>query len=77
MGVTAAQKESCDNAAVICSVVLHIASLVEGIMPVKLPTYDRLMNPLLNAVRALGGSGSIEEIYDKVIELEHFPDDII
>ena len=34
------------------------------------PTFDRLMNPLLKALRALGGSGSIEEIYDKVVELE-------
>jgi hypothetical protein len=36
----------------------------------KMPTFDRLMNPLVQALKALGGSGSIEEIYDKVVELE-------
>jgi restriction system protein len=35
------------------------------------------MNPLLRSLRALGGSGSIEEIYDKVVELEQLPDEII
>ena len=35
------------------------------------------MNPLLRALEALGGSGSIKEIYDKVIELENFDEDII
>lgn len=41
------------------------------------PTFDQLMNPLLRALQALGGSGSIEEIYNKVVELERFPDDVI
>ena len=41
------------------------------------PTFDQLMNPLLRALRALGGSGSVEEIYNKVIELERFPDEVI
>jgi restriction system protein len=43
----------------------------------KLPTYDQLMNPLLRALQALGGSGSVEEIYDKVVELEQFPDEVL
>jgi len=43
----------------------------------KVPTYDQLFNPLLRAMNALGGSGSIEEIYDKVVELEHFPENIV
>ncbi len=43
----------------------------------KLPTFDQLMNPLLRALQALGGSGSIDEIYDKVVELEGFPDEIL
>ncbi len=43
----------------------------------KVPPYDLLFNPLLKAMNALGGSGSIEEIYDKVVELEHFPDDVV
>lgn len=42
----------------------------------KMPTFDALMNPLLNALVALGGSGSIDEIYDKVIEIEQINEDI-
>jgi len=34
------------------------------------------MNPLLNALFALGGSGSIDEIYEKVLELENISEDI-
>ena len=43
----------------------------------KVPSFDELMNPLLRAMQALGGSGSVEEIYDKVVELERFPDDVV
>ena len=46
-------------------------------MEPKLPTFDRLMNPLLRALVALGGSGSVEEIYNKVVELERFSDDVL
>jgi restriction system protein len=35
------------------------------------------MNPLLRALRALGGSGSVEEIYDKVAEIEKLPEDVL
>ena len=38
-----------------------------GIMPV--PTYDGLFNPLLRAMRELGGSASVSEQEDKVAEL--------
>jgi restriction system protein len=41
-----------------------------------MPTFDALMNPLLNALFALGGSGSIDEIYDKVIEIEKISEEI-
>ena len=34
----------------------------------KVPTYDQLMNPTIEALRDLGGSGTIEEIYRKVTE---------
>lgn len=40
------------------------------------PTFDKLMNPLLSTLVALGDSGSIEEIYEKVIELEKFDETI-
>lgn len=43
----------------------------------QLPTFDQLIIPLLKALKTLGGSGSIEEMYDKVVELEKFPDDVI
>jgi restriction system protein len=46
-------------------------------MEKAIPTYDRLMNPLLRAMRALGGSGSIEEIYNKVVEQQKFSDEIL
>jgi restriction system protein len=35
----------------------------------QVPTYDQLMNPTLQALKSLGGSGTIEEIYNKVTEL--------
>jgi len=46
-------------------------------MLTKLPTFDRLMNPLLRSLRTLGGSGSVEEIYDRVVELEKLPEDVL
>lgn len=46
-------------------------------MTAKVPPYDHLFNPLLRAMRSLGGSGSVEEIYDKVIELEKFPEEVV
>ena len=42
-----------------------------------LPTYDELMNPLLEALRKLGGSGSIEEIYAKTVEITGLPEEIL
>lgn len=46
-------------------------------MAVNVPTHDQLMNPLLQALHALGGSGSVKEIYDKVVELEKFPEEML
>src|ERR1035438_4489913 len=43
----------------------------------KVPTLDQLMNPLIAALRDLGGSGSIEEIYEKVIENLKLSDDVL
>ena len=36
---------------------------------IKVPPYDQLMNPTLQALKLLGGSGTIEEIYNKVTEI--------
>jgi len=43
----------------------------------EMPTFDSLMNPLLNALSNLGGSGSIDEIYEKVAELEDIDEEIL
>jgi restriction system protein len=36
---------------------------------VAIPTYDSFMNPALQALKSLGGSGTIEEINNKLIEI--------
>jgi restriction system protein len=43
----------------------------------KVPQYHKLMNPLLHALNELGGSGSIEEIDQKVAEMIHLPEEIL
>jgi restriction system protein len=43
----------------------------------KIPSFDDLMLPLLNALKNLGGSGSVEEIYTKVVEQENFSDAVL
>lgn len=43
----------------------------------KIPTYHELMNPLLQALHELGGSGSIDEISQKVAELSDLPEEIL
>lgn len=43
----------------------------------KVPTFDQLMIPLLQALKILGGSGTIDEIYEKVIELMGLSDEIL
>ena len=43
----------------------------------KLPSFDDLMLPLISALNELGGSGSVEEIYSKVVELTGFTDEIL
>jgi restriction system protein len=42
----------------------------------QMPTFDSLMNPLLDALFALGDSGSIDEIYEKVLGIEKIGEDI-
>ncbi len=42
-----------------------------------IPTFDSLMNPLLKALAELGGSGSIDEIYEKVAELQYIDEEIL
>ncbi len=41
----------------------------------KAPTFDQLMNPTIQALHELGGSGTVEEIYAKVTQLVRFSDE--
>lgn len=43
----------------------------------KVPTYDKLIIPTLKALKELGGSGSIEEINEKVYEIANLDDEIL
>ena len=43
----------------------------------EMPTFDGLMQPLVDALRQLGGSGSIEEIYAKTVELAGLSDEVL
>jgi len=43
----------------------------------EMPTFDSLMNPLLEALSQLGGSGSIDEIYEKVADTEEIDEKIL
>lgn len=43
----------------------------------KIPTFDQLMNPLIKALRELGGSGTTDEIYERVIEILKLPDEVL
>lgn len=40
-------------------------------------TFDKLMLPIMKALVNLGGSGSIDEIYEKVVELEKFDEKML
>ncbi len=41
-----------------------------------MPTFDKLMEPLIQALANLGGSGNIEEITEEVIKQLNLPDEI-
>lgn len=40
----------------------------------RLPTYETMMNPALRALRELGGSGTIEELYAQVTQIMELTD---
>jgi restriction system protein len=42
---------------------------------IQLPTYDTLMNPTIQAIKLLGGSGTIEEIDNKVADIAGLTDE--
>ena len=41
----------------------------------NLPRYNKLMNPVLQALKNLGGSGTIEEINNKASEIAGLSDE--
>ena len=43
----------------------------------RFPSYDHLMQPVFQAIKELGGFGSIDEIDDKVAELLGLSEEII
>lgn len=43
---------------------------------IKMPTFDELMNPMLKAMRELGGSASINEIFERVSVDLNLPQEI-
>ena len=44
---------------------------------IEMPTFDQLMNPLITALRELGGSATIDEMYERVVEILDLPDYIL
>ena len=42
---------------------------------VRAPTFDQMMNPLIQGLKSLGGSGTIEEIDNKVAEILNLSDE--
>src|SRR5215210_4594742 len=43
----------------------------------EVPTFDQLMNPTLTALRRLGGSASVAELLEQVIEDLRLPQDVV
>ena len=43
----------------------------------QVPTSDKLINPTLQAIRALGGSASNAEIVKRVVENLQLPEDVV
>ena len=43
----------------------------------KVPTYDKMLIPTLEALKRLGGSGSIDEINEKVYEVTGYDEEIL
>ena len=44
-------------------------------MEIDLPTYETMMNPTLQALKDLGGSATIEELFSKVVEIMGLKDE--
>jgi restriction system protein len=43
----------------------------------SVPTFDSMLLPTIQALQILGGSGTTEEIYDKVVQLLNLPNQVL
>lgn len=43
----------------------------------SVPTFDAMLLPTIQALQTLGGSGTTEEIYDRVVQLLNLPDKVL
>ncbi len=43
----------------------------------SVPTFDSMLLPTLQALQSLGGSGTTEEIYEKVVQILNLPDKVL
>ncbi|MFM7450355.1 MAG: winged helix-turn-helix domain-containing protein, partial [Leptolyngbyaceae cyanobacterium] len=43
----------------------------------SVPTFDTMLLPTIQALQMLGGSGTTEEIYDKVVQILNLPDKVL
>jgi restriction system protein len=43
----------------------------------SVPTFDSMLLPTIQALQILGGSGTTEEIYDKVVQILNVPDKVL
>src|SRR4051794_21359497 len=55
---------------------MAIEQLPEAPETASVPTFDALMWPTLQALKAMGGSGSNEELLNKVIEIADIPPEV-
>ncbi len=43
----------------------------------RIPSFDQFMNPIVKALHSLGGSGTIDEINEKIFEMERIPAEVL
>lgn len=43
----------------------------------SVPTFDNLFNPLLKVMHQLGGSASVQEVHDSIVEITKLPEDVV
>lgn len=46
-------------------------------LPLSIPTFDEMLLPTIQALQVLGGSGTNEEIFNKVAQIINLPDEVL